>query len=347
MTNEKYIIIKKEDLSGGEVEVEIEIPFEVVNSFRPDAIKEISGEIEIDGFRKGTAPEKIVVQKVGEMAVLEKASYRAIYNLIPIILAAEKIDALTFPNINVTKIALDNPLVFKMSVVSMPKISLPDYKKIAASVEKEKDTEVTVKEVDEYIEYIRKQRAQGVAMSEGKKIDNDNLELPPFDDEFVKTLGEFSTVEEFKTKLKENMLEEKKMRATETTRIKIIEAIIEKVEGDMPGPLVEQELERMFGKFKHDIEQFKMQPEEYLAQIKKTEEDLKKEWRTDAVKRVKMNLILPKIAEAEEMKIEEKELEQELKLLKEHDPSINEIHARSYIENVLKNERVFKMLEIL
>jgi FKBP-type peptidyl-prolyl cis-trans isomerase (trigger factor) len=42
-----------------------------------------------------------------------------------------------------------------------------------------------------------------------------------------------------------------------------------------------------------------MQPEEYLAQIKKTEEDLKNEWKPDAVKRVKMNLmVLPKIAEA-------------------------------------------------
>lgn len=347
MTNEKYKILKKEDLSGGEVEVEIEIPFEVVNGFRPDAVKEISSEIEIDGFRKGSAPEKIVIQKVGEMAILEKSSYRAIYNLIPVILAAEKIDALTFPNITVTKIALDNPLVFKMSVVCMPKISLPDYKKIAASIEKDKDTEVTEKEVDEYIEYIQKQRAQGTAMSEGKKIDNDNLELPAFDDDFVKTLGEFKTVEEFKTKLKENMSEEKKTRSVETTRIKIIEAIIEKVEGDMPEPLVEQEVERMLGKFKHDIEQFKMQPDEYLAQIKKTEDDLKKEWRTDAVKRVKMNLILPKIAEAEEIKIEEKEIDEELKLLKEHDPKINEIHARSYIENVLTNEKVFKMLETL
>ncbi len=347
MTNDKYKILKREDLSAGQIEMEIEIPFEVLENFRADAVKEISNEIEIDGFRKGAAPEKIVVQKVGEMMVLEKTSFRAIYNVIPLVLAAEKIEALTFPNITVTKIAKDNPVVFKMSVVSMPEISVPDYKKIAKSVEKEKEVEVTDKEVDEYIEYIRKQRAQGLAMSEGKKIDSENLELPEFDDEFVKTLGDFKTVDDFKTKLKENMLEEKKMRNTETHRIKIIEAIIEKVSDEIPEPLIEQETERMFGKFKHDIEQFRMTPEDYLAQIKKTEEDLKKEWRTDAVKRVKMNLILPKIAEAEKIKIDEKEIEHELHHLKEHDPKINEFHARSYIENVLTNEAVFKLLETL
>lgn len=346
MTNEKYKILNKENLSGGQIELEIEVPFEIIQRFRADAVKEISNEIEVDGFRKGSAPEKIVVQKVGEMMVLEKSSYRAIYNIIPLVLANEKIEALTFPNITVTKIAPENPLVFKMNVTSMPEISLPDYKSIASKIKKE-EVELKESEVEEYIEYIKKQRAQGVAMSEGKKVDMENLELPDFDDEFVKTLGDFKTVDEFKTKLKENMLEDKKMRNTETHRLKIIEAIVENISAEIPDPLIEQETERMFGKFKHDIAQFKMEPEEYLLQIKKTEEDLKKEWRPDAVKRVKMNLVLPKIADAEKIKIDEKEIEHELHHIKEQDPTVDEIHARAYIQNVLTNEAVFKLLETL
>ena len=346
MINDKYKILNKENLPAGQIELEIEIPYEVVQGFRVDAVKEISNEIEVDGFRKGTAPEKIVVQKVGEMMVLEKSSYRAIYNLIPVILSAEKIDALTFPNVTVTKIAADNPLIFKMSVVSMPEIILPDYKSLASKIKKE-EVELKDSEVDEYIEYIQKQRAQGLAMSEGKKVDMENLELPKFDDEFVKTLGDFKTVEEFKTKLRENMLEEKKMRNAETHRIKIIESIVENISAEIPEQLIVQELERMFGKFKHDIEQFKMNPEEYLVQIKKTEEDLKNEWKPDAIKRVKMNLVLPKIADAEKLKVEEKEIDHELHHIKEKDPNINEAHARAYVENVLTNEAVFKFLETL
>jgi len=346
MTNEKYKILNRQNLPAGEIELEIEIPFDIVQGFRVDAVKEISNEIEVDGFRKGTVPEKIVVEKVGEMMVLEKSSYRAIYNIIPVVLATEKIEALTFPNITVTKIAPENPLIFKMNVTSMPEISLPDYKSLASKIVKE-EVELKDSEVDEYIEYIKKQRAQGVAMSEGKKVDMENLELPEFDDEFVKTLGDFKTVEEFKTKLRENMLQEKQMRNTETHRIKIIESIVENISAEIPQPLIDQELERMFGKFKHDIEQFKMDPQEYLTQIKKTEEDLKNEWKPDAVKRVKMNLVLPKISEAEKLKVDEKEIEHELHHITEHDPKINEAHARAYVENVLTNEAVFKFLETL
>jgi FKBP-type peptidyl-prolyl cis-trans isomerase (trigger factor) len=346
MTNEKYKILNRQDLPAGEIELEIEIPFEIVQGFRVDAVKEISNELEVDGFRKGTAPEKIVVERVGEMMVFEKSSYRAIYNIIPVVLATEKIEALTFPNITVTKIAPENPLVFKMNVTSMPEISLPDYKSLASKIVKE-EVELKDSEVDEYIEYIKKQRAQGKAVAEGKKVDKENLELPEFDDEFVKTLGDFKTVDEFKTKLRENMLEEKQMRNTETHRIKIIESIVENIPAEIPEPLITQELERMFGKFKHDIEKFKMDPEEYLTQIKKTEEDLRNEWKPDAVKRVKMNLVLPKIAEAEKLKVDEKEIEHELHHIMEHDPKINEAHARAYVENVLTNEAVFKFLETL
>ncbi len=347
MTNEKYKIIKREDLSGGRIEFEIELPVETLKQFRAEAVRDISNEINIDGFRKGSAPESIVVQKVGEMMIVEKSASRAIYNVIPLVITSEKIDAITFPEITITKLAPENPVVFKLSITSMPKISLPDYKSIAKKFPQEKLEEVSDKEIDDYILYIQKQRAHAAAMAKGEKIEEDKLELPAFDNEFVKTLGDFKSVEEFKTKLKENMQEEKNTRAGETRRIKIIEGIVEAVSEDVPDVLIDQEVEKMFSKFKHDIEQFKMKPEDYLAQIKKTEEDLKKEWRPDAVKRVKMNLVLPKIAEQENLKADEKEVEHELHHLKEHDPSINENHARLYVANVLANEAVFKFLETL
>lgn len=347
MTNEKYKLIKREDLEAGQVELEIEITDEIVRNFRAEAVKEISNEIEIDGFRKGTAPENIILQKVGEMMITEKSATRAIYNVIPLVINDEKIEPLTFPQITITKLAPGNPVVFKILITVMPKISLPDYKKIAKNISASPEAVVEDKEVDDYIDYIRKQRAHGLAMSKGEKIDPEKLELPNLDEEFVKTLGDFKSVDEFKNKLKENMLQDKKMRNIETRRIKIIESIIDEVKDEMPEILIEQELERMFGKFKHDIEQFKMKPEDYLAQIKKTEEDLKKEWQTDAVKRVKMNLVLPKIAETENIKADKKDIDHEVSHLKEHDPSIDENHARLYVENVLTNEAVFKFLETL
>lgn len=345
MSDETYKIIKKEEKSGSETELQIEIPITTLDKFREDAVRELSKDIEIDGFRKGNAPEKLVLEKVGEMAVLEKSAYKAINNLVPIIISDEKLEALTMPGITVTKIAEGNPIEFKMSVTLLPKIELPDYKEIAKKTEAPAEQKLEEKEVDEYINYIQTQRAQAEAMAKKEKIDPDKMELPEFNDEFVKTLGNFKTVDEFKTELKKNMLADKQNKAAESRRIKIIEQIINDAKVDVPDVLIDQEIERMMSKFKHDIEQVKMNPEDYLKQIDKTEEDLKKEWKPDAIKRSKMNLILPKIAAEEKLKADEKEVEKEVAHIKEHDKNINESQAKMYVESVLTNEAVFKFLE--
>lgn len=345
MAEETYKIINKEEKSGSEIELEIEIPISSISRFREDAVRELSKEIEIDGFRKGTAPEKLVLERVGEMAILEKSAYRAINTLVPVIISDEKLEALTMPGITVTKIAQGNPIVFKMVVTLFPKVELPDYKDIAKKIDPIVEQKVETKEVDEYIKYIQTQRAQAEAMGKNEKIDTDKMELPEFNDAFVQTLGDFKTVADFRKELEKNMLKDKQNKAAEVRRIKIIEKIINETKADVPDILVDQEVERMMSKFKHDIEQVKMDPEEYLKQINKTEDDLKKEWKADATKRSKMNLILPKIAEVENLKADAEEVDKEVAHIKEHDKDINEAQARMYVEMVLTNEAVFKFLE--
>ena len=116
-----------------------------------------------------------------------------------------------------------------------------------------------------------------------------------------------------------------------------MEKIIEGTEVNLPKILIDQELGRMLGEFKNRIESMKMNFEEYLTHLKKTEDDLKKEWVEDAKKRTKMNLILPKIGSEENIKADEKEVEKEVKHLKEHHPDIDTDTARMYVTNVLSN----------
>ena len=346
MSDSTYKIIEKKELKAGEIEVEVEIPYEGIERHRAEAIRDIGKDIEIDGFRKGQAPEKMIVDRVGELQVIEKAAFRAIQNFYPVMLLQEKIEALTQPEITITKIAPKSPLVFKAKVVLMPQVGLPDYKKIAKEVKQnassEPALEVTEKEIEDHIEYIRKMRAQML-----KQADGAETPLPTFDDEFVKTLGNFKDVEDFKNQLKENTLAEKKKHAGQKLRVQMIEKILEESKVNVPDILVDQELERMMGQFRHDVEEMKMGFEEYLKEVKKTEDDLKKEWRTDAEKRAKMNLILPKIADAEKLVPKVEDIERELGHLKEHHKDVDDMHARLYIMHVLGNEEVFKFLENL
>lgn len=345
--NKTYKIIKEEELNKGEVEFEIEISEEVISKHREDSIKELGKDVEVPGFRKGQAPEKTIIETVGEMAILEKSTYKAINNIVPLLLTQEKIDALDQPSISVTKLAPKSSVTFKMKLTLMPQVELPNYKEIAKTVEKTKKQDVTDKEVDEYIDYIRTQRAQAIANSKKEKFDPKNPNLPELNNEFIKTLGNFKDVDDFKKQLKENMLTEKNAKEEQRRRLEIIEKIIDDSKIDLPEVLIEQELERMAGKFRHDIENMKMNFDDYLKEIKKTVEDLKKEWKVDAEKRVKMNMVLPKIAEEEKLSPNPDIVKKEVDHLKEHHKDIDETHATMYVSNILLNEEVFKFLEEL
>ena len=85
--------------------------------------------------------------------------------------------------------------------------------------------------------------------------------------------------------------------------------------------------------------------EDYLAQIKKTEEEIKRDWRGDAEKRAKLEMIIHSISQKENIKPTEEEIEKEvtniMTMYKDADP----VRARAYVENILGNEKVFAFLE--
>lgn len=342
---DKYKIINRiEEEKKGEITLEVEISADLILSFKDQAIRDYKADIEMPGFRKGHVPDNKVIEKVGEMAIYEKCTYKALNNLIPMIIATEKIDSLTQPSISVTKLVPNTPAVFKMTMILMPTVTLPDYKKIAKAVKAIKNKTIEDKEVDEYIDYIRTQRRDSIAMAENKKIDK-TAPLPELDETFVKSLGDFKDVNDFRTQLKENMTIANNTKEQERRRLEIMQNIITETSLNVPDVLIDQEIDHMMNKFRYDIEQMKMMVEDYLKEIKKSEEDLKKEWRVDAEKRVKMNLILPKIAASEKLIADPEQVQKEIAHIKEHDANINDTHALMYVTNVLTNEEVFKFLE--
>ncbi|HMO78871.1 MAG TPA: trigger factor [Candidatus Paceibacterota bacterium] len=343
--------IKNKKEVGRELTFEIIIEKKELEKVKEIAFKKVSENVEIKGFRKGMAPEKLVVGQVGEMKIIEEQAYQSINKILPELVEQEKIEAITHPQISITKISASDDLELKIVFILMPLIELPDYKKIAKDVKKNEETKVSEKEVNEYIDYIRKNRAESEYLRKKTSGENpaeeEKNKLPDFNDEFVKSLGDFKNVSEFKTELEKNMNEEKKNKEKNRRRTEIIEKIIEEAKVDLPEILVQEELERMLQQYQSDIQRVGIKFEDYLKEIKKTIDDLKKEWHTDAVKRAKMNLILPKIAIKEQIKADQKRLEHEMNHIIDHHKDVNPDHARSYFSYILTNEAVFEFLENL
>lgn len=176
--------------------------------------------------------------------------------------------------------------------------------------------------------------------------------LPELNDEFVKQIGKFESVDELKKNVSNGLMQEKKEKEQQRHRVRIIEEVAQKIKAELPDILVEREREKMFDELKQGIEQMGMKFEDYLVHIKKTEDDLKKEWQEEAEKRVRVGLSLREIANREHIDVSPEEIEEKSSeyvrqfgspetAQKQIDPD----RLREYTKGILKNEKVFKFLE--
>jgi trigger factor len=343
--------IKK--LAKSEIEITSSIPSEVWEKFRAQAMKSINEYVNIDGFRKGMVPENILVAKVGDAAVDEEMAELAISQAYMDILIDNKIDSIGKPKVDITKIAKGNPLEFKVTTAVVPEMTLPDYKKIAETeVKKSKndDISVTDKDVEDSILKIRKSRVsheghdhEKMKPEEHEKAIMDSL--PEFNDEFVRGLGDFKDIEDFKVKVREMVGENKKDEAREKLRIRIADAIVEKTIVELPDLIVETELDRTQSQFGHDIEQMGVKMDDYLKHAKKSIEEIRKEWRPHAEKKAKLQLVLNEISRKENITPTKEEIEAEVNHIVEHYKDADRERAATYAETVLMNEKVFQLLE--
>ncbi len=354
------ITVKK--LPKSEVEIEGELPADIFESYYNKALKKLGSNIELDGFRKGKVPESVLISKVPEIRILEEMAELALSEHYPKIIEDEKIDAISRPEISITKLARKNPLGFKIKTAVLPNIKLPDYKSIAKSVlrsdlgnSKRSDLEVTDEDLENTITDIRKSRAPKVHMTEHVHKEGEApyehpepelpQEIPELNDEFVKALGPFTDVADFKVKLKENIKLEKENSEKEKTRLKIIEGIIEDSALEVPDILIEAELSKILYKMESDITEMGLKFEDYLKHLNKTIGDLRKDFREDAEKKAKLSLVLNEIAKAEKITANPEDVAKEVAHILEHYKNADPERAQMHAENVLTNEKIFQFLE--
>ena len=358
------ITIKK--LEKSEVEILGVLPVADFEKYEEKALNVISERVELPGFRKGKAPVAMVKENIKEMELLEEMAEQALYDNYPKILEENKIDAIGRPQIAITKIAKGSDLEFKILTAVLPEVKLPDYKKIASDmIKKNPPTGGVVDEamVDKTILDLRKMRAEQAAHKDHEHVEGEEhkparnasqsdaggeipeSEYPAFDDAFAKTFGDFASADALKEKIRANLKIEKETEKKDKLRLAIVEELLKGTECEIPKILIDSEVEKIFYRLEADITNMGFKFDEYLIQIKKTEEDLRKEWRPEAEKRAKLQMIIQTISDKENLKPIEEEVEKEVNniitMYKDADPA----RARAYVEQMLENEKVFAFLE--
>jgi trigger factor len=126
------------------------------------------------------------------------------------------------------------------------------------------------------------------------------VRLPELTDKFAEGFGAKSLLD-LKTRLRENLQAEKAAEAQRQTELAVVDKVVDQAESEIPEALVDEELTGMLTEMKQQVERQGLPYDKYLEQLGKTEDDLRKEHRDQAKRRVKMSLVLNAIQQAEKL----------------------------------------------
>ncbi|MHB8903807.1 MAG: trigger factor [Patescibacteria group bacterium] len=167
--------VNKKDLEKSQVELTIELSVEEFAPYIEKGAQKVSESVKIEGFRPGKVPYEVLKQKIGEMTILEEAAHLAINKTIDEIIDNNTIgqQPIGQPQVNITKLAPNNPLEYKVIVSLLPTIAIGDYKNLKLKEEKAKIDE---KELDKALNDLREMRATE-ALVEREVKDGDKVVL--------------------------------------------------------------------------------------------------------------------------------------------------------------------------
>ena len=140
---------------------------------------------------------------------------------------------------------------------------------------------------------------------------------PELDDEFAKDVSEFDTLDELKADLKTKIREQKEKVAENEYDEKLIDAMLEHFEADIPEVMIEAQIDRIVEDFGYRLSMQGVTLDMYLKMNDMAMESFRKLFREQGEKQVKVRLALEEIAKLENMEVSEEELEKEFASLAE------------------------------
>ncbi len=300
MYNDSLMKIISNSREGNKVLIEVEEDYKQFEKALDKALVKAGREIKVPGFRAGKAPKEMVKKAINQEYLDSHAAQELISELYPKILEETKIDPVDFPKVDILEQKKKKPFKFKVEVDVYPEIKLGKYKGL--KLEKKK-AEVSEDDVMKVLENVRGR------MSEGKEKE------VALDDEFAKQVSRHGTLAELKAEAQVTMQKEKESESDADLKNKAIAEASKDAELDIPAGMIEREVDVMLDELRSSLAPSKLTLDDYLKGIKKEESALRDELKKSAEIRVKGKLVLKAIAEAESLKVEDKEMEEELKSL--------------------------------
>lgn len=209
----------------------------------------------------------------------------------------------------------------------------------------EKEVNVTFPE-----DYHEEKLAGKDAVFKVKVHEVKTLELPELDDDFaIDVDDEVETFAELKEKIKKRLEENKEHMARHRIENEVIELAAKNAEIDVPEEMIDSEIERMINELDQQFRAQGLNLDLYQQMTGNKLDDLKESMREDAEKRVRANLTIEAIAEAEKIEVTDEEVNEELeKMANMYNLSVDKIKEMLGSTDPVKNDlRMRKAVDLL
>ena len=168
-------------------------------------------------------------------------------------------------------------------------------------------------------------------------------QLPEKDDDFAQDVSEFDTFAEYRDDVKKALTEEKDLLYKQNRLVKVLEQLSGKVEINIPGPMIEEEVDKMMQQFYSNVTQSGINFDDYLRNAGQTVEALQGLYAPTATSSVRSRLLLDKVAELEGIEATDEEVREEVSNVInanfESDPERFETYMKNLPEDVIKGIR--------
>ncbi|MBI2798246.1 trigger factor [Candidatus Saccharibacteria bacterium] len=166
-----------------------------------------------------------------------------------------------------------------------------------------------------------------------------NMIKPEINDDFATHVGKFKNLKELKADIEKTIKAQKEAQNAQEYENKVVDELIDKTKFDVPEFLLEDNEHRLQHEVEDNLKNSGMDLKKWLEIQNKTEDDFKKELRTEAERRVKLGILMRYIIEKEDIKVSDAEIDAEMERLRSQysDPKMQEELTHGHFRDDLRN----------
>ncbi|MCI1956413.1 MAG: trigger factor [Oscillospiraceae bacterium] len=223
---------------------------------------------------------------------------------------------------------------------------IPGFEDQVAGHKTGDEFDVSVKFPDDYQakDLAGKEAVFKVRLHEIKK-----KELPAVDDDFVKDVSEFNTLDEYKADIRKKIGSAKEEAANDSVDNQLIDKLVGLVRAEIPEAMYENRIDEDMRDFAYRLQSQGMNMETYMKYTGLDRDGVRKQFRPQAERQVKLRLALEKIAELEAVKVPDEDIEKEYKKIadgyKTDVEKVKKVIAREDLEKDLAVEKAFNLVK--